>query len=204
MVDKDRPNITVFPGVYPPSEDTYLLLDSLDIRKDDEFLEVGCGAGLITLTAAKKAHSIVSVDSSFDAVHNTLENLKRNDLHNNYHVIESDLLGALAPSAKFSLIVFNPPYLPQDGEHSDLDHALVGGQTGTELTQRFVRQAVDHLLRGGRIFVVVSNLANIELIRKTMTECGFMVEAVSEESLFFEKIQVLRGILKEDHKETVL
>jgi hypothetical protein len=31
-----------------------------------------------------------------------------------------------------------------------------------------------------------------------------MVEAVSEESLFFEKIQVLRGILKEDHKETVL
>ena len=195
MVDEDRPNITVFPGVYPPSEDTYLLLDSLDIKQDDEFLEVGCGAGLITLTAAKKTRSIVSVDSSFEAVRNTLENLKKNNLYNDCHVIEADLFGAFAPSVKFSLIVFNPPYLPLDNEHTNLDHALVGGQVGTELTERFVKQATKHLLRGGRVYVVVSNLANIDSIRKTMIECGFVVDTVSEESLFFEKIQVLRGIL---------
>ena len=195
MVDQDRPNITVFPGVYPPSEDTYLLLDTLDFRQDDEFLEVGCGAGLITLTAAKRTRSIVSVDSSLEAVRNTLENLKRNDLYNDCHVIESDLLGALAPSVKFSLIVFNPPYLPVDDEQTDLDHALVGGHAGTELTQRFIRQAANHLLRKGRVFVVVSNLADIDSIRKTMNECGFTVEMVSEKSLFFEKIQVLMGIL---------
>ena len=195
MVDEDRPNITVFPGVYPPSEDTYLLLDSLDIKQDDEFLEVGCGAGLITLTAAKKTRSIVSVDSSFEAVRNTLENLKKNNLYNDCHVIEADLFGAFSPSVKFSLIVFNPPYLPLDNEHTNLDHALVGGQVGTELTERFVKQAARHLLRGGRVYVVVSNLANIDSIRKTMIECGFVVDTVSEESLFFEKIQVLRGIL---------
>jgi hypothetical protein len=28
-----------------------------------------------------------------------------------------------------------------------------------------------------------------------MIECGFTIHTVSEESLFFEKIQVLRGIL---------
>ena len=195
MVDEDRPNIIVFPGVYPPSEDTYLLIDALDIRQDDVFLEVGCGAGLISLTAAKHTCNIVSVDSSLEAVRNTLENLQRNDLSNNCHIVESDLLGALAPSAKFSLIVFNPPYLPQDDEYTDLDHALVGGQTGTELTVRFVKQAVDHLVSGGRIYVVVSNLANKESIQKTMIECGFVVETVSEKPLFFEKIQVLRGIL---------
>ncbi|MHA1963647.1 MAG: HemK2/MTQ2 family protein methyltransferase [Candidatus Thorarchaeota archaeon] len=194
-MDDDSFNITVFPGVYPPSEDTYLLLDAIDIRPDDVFLEIGCGAGLITLTAARSTRNIVSVDSSFEAVHNTMENLKRNDLYNNCHVVESDLLGAIAPSIKFSLIVFNPPYLPQDDEPTDLDHALVGGQKGTELTQRFIRQAADHLLRGGRVFVVVSNLANIDSIRTTMIECGFAVESVSSETLFFEKIQVLRGIL---------
>ena len=195
-MDEGRPNITVFPGVYPPSEDTYLLLDNLDIRQDDVFLEVGCGAGLITLTAAKIAQTIVSVDSSFEAVHNTMENLKRNDLYNNCHVVESDLLGALASSVKFSLIVFNPPYLPQDDEHTDLDHVLIGGLVGTELTQRFVKQAVDHLLNEGRIYVVVSTLANVESIRQTMNMCGFVVDTISEEFLFFEKIQVLRGILK--------
>ena len=43
--------------------------------------------------------------------------------------------------------------------------------------------------------MVVSNLASINDVQKTMIDCGFTVEVVSEESLFFEKIQVLRGIL---------
>jgi release factor glutamine methyltransferase len=204
IVDEDRPDIIVLPGVYPPSEDTYLLLDSLNIKADDTFLEVGCGAGLITVAATKLAHRVVGIDSAYDAVRNTRENIHRNGLSSNCDVVESDLLTALAPMVRFSLIVFNPPYLPQDDEYTELDHALVGGQMGTELTQRFVKQAASHLLKGGRIFVVVSNLANIEAIKQTMIDCSFTVTVVSEVSLFFEKIQVLRGILKEDHKETIL
>ena len=194
-MDDERYDITVFSSVYPPSEDTYLLLDAIEFRPDDLFLEVGCGAGLITLAAAKRTRSVVGIDSSLEAVQNTLENLRRNDLYHNYHIIESDLLGAIAPAVKFSLIVFNPPYLPQDDEHTDLDHSLVGGQMGTELTKRFIRQAVEHLESEGRMFVVVSSLADIDSIRKTMIECGLEVELVSEKPLFFEKIQVLRGIL---------
>ena len=200
----DWDDITVFPGVYPPSEDTFLLLDALEIRYDDVFLEVGSGAGLITLAAAKKTRNVVSIDSSFEAVRNTMENLRRYGLSSHCHVIESDLLSALASSAKFSMIVFNPPYLPQDNEQTDFDHALIGGLTGTELTQRFIKQSAKHLITGGHVFVVVSSLADIESVQGTMTECGFSVDTVTQESLFFEKIQVLRGTLKEDHKETVL
>ncbi len=203
-MNDERHNFTVFSGVYSPSEDTYLLLDAIDIRPDDAFLEVGCGAGLITLNAAVKTHSVMGIDSSLEAARNTLENLRRNDLYKNCHVIESDLLGALAPTVKFSLIVFNPPYLPQDDEYTGLDHALIGGQTGKELTLRFVRQAVGHLASKGRMFLVVSSLSDLDSIREAMTECGLSVDVVSERSLFFEKIQVLRGILQEDHKETVL
>ena len=194
-MDKNKDRIIVYPDVYPPSEDTYLLLDALEIKSDDVFLEIGCGAGLITMTVSKKSRSVVSVDSSFDAVHNTVENLRSNNLYYNCHVFEADLLSAITPSAKFSLIVFNPPYLPQDDDHTDLDHALIGGLKGTELTQRFIRQAVEHLVIGGRVFVVVSNLTDIDLIRETMRECGLSVETVSEASMFFEKIQVLKGVL---------
>jgi release factor glutamine methyltransferase len=194
-VDDEQHEFTVFSGVYPPSEDTYLLLDTIEFKPDDVFLEVGCGAGFITLNAAGRARSVMGIDSSLEAVRNTLENLRRNDLCKNCHVIESDLLGALAPTVKFSLIVFNPPYLPQDDEHTGLDHALVGGESGTELTLRFVRQAVMHLASKGRVFLVTSSLSDIDSIRETMTECGLSVDVVSERSLFFEKIQVLRGIL---------
>ncbi len=203
-MDEDKYDVIVFPGVYSPSEDTYLLLDSLEITPEEIFLEVGSGAGLVSLAAAKKAQTVVSIDCSLDAVRNTMENLTRNNLNNNCHVIESDLLDALNNSAKFSLIVFNPPYLPDDGEHTDLDHALVGGKTGAELTQRFITQAVNHLVLGGRILVVLSTLADRDSIQKLMIKCGLIVETVSEAPLFFEKIQVLKGTLKEDHKETVL
>lgn len=203
-VDDDKTKLTVFPGVYPPSEDTYLLLDAMQVGPDDVFLEVGSGAGLITLTAAKTAKTVVSIDISLDAIRNTKENLEKNGLYDNCQVLESDLLDALSPSFKFSLMVFNPPYLPQDDENTDFDNAFIGGPTGAELTLRFIRQAVAHLLNAGRILVVVSSLADVDVIRRTMIECGFIFERVSESSMFFEKIQVLGGVLKEDHTETVL
>lgn len=194
-VDDEIPDIVVFPGVYPPSEDTYLLLDSLDIRQEDSFLEIGCGTGFITINVARKTHSVVCIDISLDAVKNTFENLKRNNLSERCHIIQSDLLGALSPSVKFSLIVFNPPYLPEDQYVTELDHSFVGGETGIELTIRFINQAVEHLMEKGRIYVVVSNLANIDSIQRKMIDCGLDVALISEESMFFEKIQVLKGTL---------
>ncbi|MHA1950038.1 MAG: HemK2/MTQ2 family protein methyltransferase [Candidatus Thorarchaeota archaeon] len=193
----DSRDFTVFPDVYPPSGDTYLLLDSIQITHDDDFLEVGCGAGLITLEGAEKARSVVSIDVSLDAVRNTRENLRRKGFDQKCVVFQSDLLESFGNGAKFSLIVFNPPYLPEDDMSTNLDHALIGGQTGAEVTQKFIRQAVDHLIEGGRIFVVVSTLADSESIWKTMVGCGFRVEMVSEEPQFFEKLQVLKGTLQE-------
>lgn len=193
----ENPNFTIFPDVYPPSEDTYLLLDSIHITSDDEFLEVGCGAGLITLEGAEKARSAVSIDISLDAVRNTKENLRRNGLEQKCAVFQSDLLTSFNSSAKFSLIVFNPPYLPDDDMSTNLDHALIGGHTGAEVTQRFILQVANHLIKDGCVFVVVSALADSEAIRKTMINCGLSVETVAEEPLFFEKIQVFKGTLIE-------
>ena len=191
----DYQNFTIFPDVYPPSGDTYLLLDSIQITSDDEFLEVGCGAGLITLKGAERARSAISIDVSIDAVRNTKENLRRNGLDQNCAVFQSDLLSSFDSSMKFSLIVFNPPYLPDDDLSTNLDHALIGGYTGAEVTQRFILQAANHLIKGGRVYVVVSTLADSEAIWKTMSDCSLSVEIVSEEPQFFEKIQVLKGTL---------
>ncbi len=188
-------DFTVFSGVYPPSGDTYLLLDSIEVGSNDMFLEVGCGAGLITLKGAREARSAVAVDVSLDAVRNTKENLRRVGLEHKCVVFQSDLLTSLNSLAKFSLIVFNPPYLPADDMSTSLDHALIGGETGAEVTRRFIPQAVEHLVRDGRLFVVVSTLADSDSIRSKMSECGLRVEMVSEEPLFFEKIQVLKGTL---------
>ncbi|TET14724.1 MAG: hypothetical protein E3J82_01625 [Candidatus Thorarchaeota archaeon] len=75
-----------------------------------------------------------------------------------------------------------------------MDHAFVGGVKGTEITERFIQQAVRHLQRGGSVFVVSSSLANIKDLKNVMVNCGLHIEIVESSSIFFEKIQVLKGI----------
>ncbi|MGY5860732.1 MAG: methyltransferase [Candidatus Thorarchaeota archaeon] len=195
--------LEVFEGVYSPMADTYLLLDAIAIDSSDIVLDVGCGAGLATLVAASKAQRVVSVDISHGAVRNTIQNLRNNRLGQNVSVIQSDLFRGLSDTGKFSMIMFNPPYLPADEMSTDMDHALIGGDDGSELTERFVNDASSYLVQGGRLYVVVSTLENIDAIFRAFNENNFQIEQVNETSLFFEKIQVLKGVLK-GHKETVL
>ena len=180
-------------GVYAPVEDSFLLMDAIDLDHNDVFLDVGCGAGLLTLGAARIARRVVATDISLKAARNTLRNLERNGLEHPCSVIQSDLLGSIPPAALFSIIAFNPPYLPHDGTTTEMDHALVGGVKGTELTERFIKQAVKHLQRGGSVFVVGSSLANIKDLRNVMVNYGLHTEIVASVSIFFEKIQVLEG-----------
>ncbi len=193
-------DIVVNPGVYPPSEDTYLLLDAIVLLPSDTFLEVGCGAGLITLTAAMIAKLVIGTDSSTEAVRNAMQNARRNGLEHGCNIIQSDLLSAVNTSARFSVIVFNPPYLPDDGLRTDIDHAILGGADGTELTVRFVEQAARHLTRAGVLYAVASSLANIEQVKSVMKRCGLTVRSVARKALFFEEIQVLKGMLEPQRK----
>ncbi|MFX1416302.1 MAG: 50S ribosomal protein L11 methyltransferase, partial [Promethearchaeota archaeon] len=81
--------------VYPPSEDTYLLLDAIELGPSDTFLEIGCGSGLLSVAAARIAQKVVATDISLRAIRNTKENLIRNALDHRCSVIQSDLLSAL-------------------------------------------------------------------------------------------------------------
>ncbi|MHA2072276.1 MAG: HemK2/MTQ2 family protein methyltransferase [Candidatus Thorarchaeota archaeon] len=180
-------------GVYPPAEDTYLLLDAIELESADSFLEVGCGTGLISMAAAEVAKSVVATDVSLNAVRNTIGNMKLNSVDERSDVIQSDLLGALAHDARFSVIAFNPPYLPEDDSVTEMDHAFVGGSSGVELTERFILQAISHLERDGRIYIVVSSLADIERISDFMESQGLKVNSIAEAALFFESIRVLQG-----------
>ncbi|RDE16566.1 MAG: hypothetical protein C4K47_01615 [Candidatus Thorarchaeota archaeon] len=193
-------DITVGSGVYPPSEDTYLLLGAIALRPHDTFLEVGCGTGLITLNAARTARLVIGSDISIAAVQNTIQNARRNGLEERCSIIQSDLLTSICSSARFSALAFNPPYLPSDGFRTELDHALVGGGVGTELAVEFVHQAAGHILPAGSIYVVVSSLGDVKRVWTAMEGHGLTVSDELQEHLFFEEIHVLRGVLPPQRK----
>jgi release factor glutamine methyltransferase len=197
-------DFTVNPGVYQPSDDTYLLLESIALTKADSFLEIGCGAGLVTMAAAIQGATIVATDISMNAVKNTIQNLEINALSHHVSVFQSDLLTAVQANSGFDVIAFNPPYLPQDGYSSSLDQATIGGPKGIEISERFLSQAVSHLNQGGRVYLVGSTLANITRLQSTMETIGLELRITASKKLFYEELHIFEGRLLKNHTETVL
>jgi release factor glutamine methyltransferase len=197
-------DFVVNPEVYPPSDDTYLLLDAIKVNDSDIFMEVGCGSGLITLAAAKACSQVFATDVSLTAVRNTVQNLRRNALISRCSVIQTDILSSFAPVAHFSVIVFNPPYLPQDDITTGMDHAFVGGPSGAETTERFIREGVNHLRENGRLYVVTSSLADMGQIKNTMEGCSLNTRVVASSRFFFETLSILEGTAVKGRTETVL
>lgn len=114
--------------------------------------------------------------------------------------MQSDLLTCIHPSARFTAIAFNPPYLPEDGNTTDLDYALVGGNVGTELALRFVDQAARHVSPSGSVYVIVSSLSDVKQVQDAMENRGMNVNDDFRHHLFFEEIHVLRGVMPPQRK----
>ncbi len=170
------------PLVYRPSEDSRLLLESIDLRKGERFLEVGTGAGLVALHAAQHTRA-VATDANFRAVELTRANARRNGLQ--VDVVRTNLAAGLR--GPFDVVAFNPPYL--EGRPLDtLDRAWAGGHQGSEVSLRFLADLPRILAPGGRAYLVLS-AANVA----AHAEAGraFQAHVVSHRKLFFEELQVL-------------
>lgn len=114
--------IRVFDGVYPPSEDTFLLMDAVSGERAARGLELCSGTGAVGLSIASRVGEMVAVDLNPAAAMNTLLNYRENGM--TAHVVVGDLFSPL--HGEFDLILMNPPYLP-DGDGAPADLAWSGG-----------------------------------------------------------------------------
>ncbi|TFG13087.1 methyltransferase domain-containing protein [Candidatus Thorarchaeota archaeon] len=183
-------------GVYPPAEDTFLLLDSIYSEIQGKVLEMGSGSGYLSVHLANRADMLIACDISLLAVKNTKENLVRNRIENSTDVLQTDLFLALADKRVFDFVIFNPPYLPADGNVTKEDRTYIGGIRGTEITEKFLKQAIKHLKPKGTIFVVVSSLADVESVWDSMRLLNLSADIINQKRLFFETLSILRGTPK--------
>ncbi len=181
------------PEVYPPSDDSILLIESLDVISREKVLEVGCGSGVVSIHCAKNGCYVTAVDVNPRAV----ELARRNSVANgtDIRVLESDVYGNV--DGVFDTIVFNLPYLPVD-EEGLLAKAWSGGPDGLGPLPRLLEGAPDHLIPGGRVVVVVSSLTEPRALEEALE--GYEVRTIGEQRLFFERLSVLeiRGFAQRD------
>ncbi len=171
-------------NVYPPSEDSQLLIESLDVRKGERILEIGCGSGIVSMHCASNGASVTSVDINPDAVELTRRNFSDNGLKAD--ILLSDLYSSV--SERYDTIVFNLPYLPVDDDGM-LAKAWSGGDDGMGPLPALLEGSAEHLLPGGRVVVVVSSLMDRERLSSLLSE--YDVKELGSLPLFFETLKVL-------------
>jgi len=151
--------------VYPPREDTFLLLPFARVAPGTRFLEVGAGSGLAALAAARAGARVVATDLNPFALRRLQHRAAAEGL--SVDPVRTDLARGLG---RFDRIVANPPYLPTRPGERDPDRwqnlALDGGPDGCRVFARLADELGEHLGPGGSAFVVVSSLQQADALSR--------------------------------------
>lgn len=145
-------------GVFSPSvfNDTPFFAQALPVPSGGTVLEIGCGAGVIALAAARGgAGSVLATDVSGVAVTNSQANVDRAGLGDVIEVRQSDVFDRIAPDEQFDLIFWNCPYLAAPRDDSDSLECSVF-DPGYLSIGRYLRDAPSHLAPGGRVMLSFS------------------------------------------------
>jgi release factor glutamine methyltransferase len=186
----------IFGNVYEPAEDTLLAADNLTVNQDDRVLDMGTGCGILAIVAAQKARKVVAVDVNPHAVRCAIKNAEINKLTHKIDVRRGDFFQPICKSEKFSLIVFNAPYLPSDSteERSWLSKSWAGGPKGRRLIDRFLLEAPYHLEKKGRILLVQSSLVDINATLAKFHQADFEAKILDLKKGFFETIVLIQAV----------
>ncbi len=187
------------PEVYDPAEDTFLLIDSLDVTSNDAVYEMGTGTGIIALVCARLGAKVICSDINPYAVKLTRQNIKQNmhQLQGEIAVRQDELFRALSDEETFDLIIFNPPYLPT--KKDDLvagsgwfDKAVDGGESGLNVIEAFLNDLCYWLKPMGRAFIVVSTRSSRKRFQQILKHNCLKSTVVTDLCFTDETIEVHR------------
>ncbi len=178
--------------IYQPAEDSYLLAKTLknhfkNKTKSISILDLGSGSGIQAQTCKKLGfNNILTTDINPEAV----KHLKKQ----NFNTIKSNLFSDMDKSnkqQKFDLIIFNPPYLPQDKrEPKDSQINTTAGKQGYEIIIKFLKQVKTHLNKQGIILLLFSSLSQPKIIINKAKELKYKIRLLASQKLDFEELYV--------------
>ena len=165
--------------IYDPEEDSFLLVKYVDKFAEGKVLDLGTGSGIQAEAALRHTKDVLAVDIDKESV----EYVNKKGIKARI----SDLFSNI--KEKFDLIIFNPPYLPENEvEDKESKRITTGGKYGYEILERFFSQADDYLNKNGKILIVFSSLTNKNKINKIIKENNFKFKLLEEKKIFFETL----------------
>jgi len=172
--------------IYEPAEDSELLLEAAlqEIKPEDEVIEIGAGSGFVAEKLKKRCRYILTTDISPYAA----RELRRKGLD----VVMTDIARGI--KKRFSLVLFNPPYVELEDElkRGDwLDVAIDGGRRGIEVIRKFLDSLGEIMDEGGRAILIASSQNEPEVFDLIKVR-GFLYEIIGEKGVFFERLYAIK------------
>jgi release factor glutamine methyltransferase len=153
-------------------------------------LDFGTGTGCIAIALAAKCPDarITALDASADALALAGENARANNVTARMEFIHGNGFVALPGSARFDLIISNPPYISTaeiqtlEPEVRDFDPrpALDGGADGLDFYRMLSAQAGPILKSGGKVMLEFGD-GQAPSVRKLFEDEKWIVEAIKDD-----------------------
>lgn len=151
---EDRRSDAVFP-IY--EDESAFFAKHLAVRDGDRVLDIGTGSGVLAVSAADKAASVLATDGNSRALEFARFNAYMNDISNKVRFVRSNALAQVR--GKFDLVLFNPPFNPAP-KNMNVKKFSYGGDDGTELIRRVFSKLDRHIKRKGRLQIISFSLGN--------------------------------------------
>lgn len=165
---------------------TGLLSQWLPVEGVSSMLEMGCGCGVASVTAALAGcPQVVAVDVNPHAVAAAAENARRHGVEDRVTTMRSDLFDAVDPSARFDVLFWNSPFVDGEVERAGDDDFLVDHffDPGYALHDRFLTQVPERLTDRGRAFLGFSAaMADEDALAALADRHGLVVRPFRSES----------------------
>lgn len=194
-------NLHNYPNVYEPSEDTFLLLDALELdienileKKPNFIVEIGSGNGVIITALATYIKSVkcFATDLNFEACKATNHTTKLNNVL--IEICNMHLLSCFKEHM-FDIVVFNPPYVVTDSDEivgNGIARAWAGGINGREVIDDFLKQLPQMLSSKGICYMVIIKENNLEDIKSIIKKIGLHINILKERKVPSEHLYVLK------------
>jgi len=166
------------PGVHVPPPSTIELARLLDVRPGERVLELGCGAGLLAIAAAKLgAGHVVAVDLDGQALDAAVKNAELNGLSDRIEVRAGSWYEAVKAGERFDVIIATPPQTPGPRPFGP----RYGGADGAKHLLAVVDGAPARLdPERGRLWMVAITIANVPEVMRRLRERFAKVDVMGE------------------------
>lgn len=196
----EKNQFILYKNVFPTSvfKGYEVYVNNLPLKGNQSMLDMGCGCGVIGITALKKykLNNVVCADINGIAVKNTRRNVHLNNLDNQVTVVQSNLFSNIDKNQRFDLIFWNPPYFDGEKKNGSILYKSMYDKDYKNI-KKFIIEGQAYLNKNGKIMLGFSSSKfPLEWARSLIKEIGYDIEIYHQETDVYGNTQEVLNIIK--------